>query len=504
MVPPVLSERVGKGCLAMYNNFPEYEDPDKKYTDEELRRMFSASAALNEQQNRNWRRSYSQRMGGVGGGTVGGEAAGPNLLNGLSAYYDFSQTSGDYLNLAAGSHNLTRESSYQIGGLFGKSVSGADSVEGTNRFLQGLSDSLWNLDPTKSFTFAVIFHTAFSSSTNCPLLWSGYGAGWGEYLMYADATHFYFDVYDKTTHTVSLEIVSPSAAWWGRMQLVVFYYDAIRQVIGIATSKISTSPVGMNTAAEGSTAAANIGHQSSSQFSLGTQGQQTGIYQWASACHALGQWNRVLTIAEMTLLLNGGKYLDYPFTQPTLDNSYKLVFDGDSFTGRQVYALDTLALCGRGHPYANFGTEDSPTMTTILARDAATFAAYDATCTKNVLVFQDGYNDLYAGRTGAAIYADMVTYITAAKAAGFKVALATQVPSTQLTGATETQRLALNTLINANTAGAHAIFDAAGDVALQSPGDKVMYCADGIHHTAKGAAEYSTLAHTAVLAALAA
>jgi hypothetical protein len=434
-------------------------------------------------------------------GVLGSHAAAPpNLLDGLDAVYDFSQSSGNYLNLLPASHPLTRQNSYQIGGIFGKCASGADVNEATVRYLSGGSDAFWNIDPTKSFTFAILCHNVFNNGGPAGnLIYSGYVA-WGEYLLWCDYGSFIFVTYNHTGHADKVSVKTLTDGWWGNLRLVFCYYNATATKIGIVSSQLYN---GLNTAVEASVDTADVIHQNDSHFGIGSFAEQVNTYQWGSACHFLGHWNRVLTTAEMLLLLNNGKFSNYPFTAETLDATYKLVFDGDSFTARRSYPLDTLYLCGRGHPYANFG-HGGDTMTVILARQATTLAAYDATCTKNILVLQEGNNDLQASRTAAAIYADMTTYITAAHTAGFKVALATVCPSSVFTGGQETVRLALNVLILSNTAGADATFDPGADTTLNTPTDKVYYVEDGIHLTAKGDAQYSTLAKGAIDTILAA
>lgn len=74
---------------------------------------------------------------------------------------------------------------------------------------------------------------------------------------------------------------------------------------------------------------------------------------------------------------------------------------------------------------------------------------YDANLSKNVCVILGGVNALAAGTSGSTIYTNLMSCVSAARTAGYKVALCTELQNTDLSGPQETQRQALNTLIRA-------------------------------------------------------
>lgn len=115
------------------------------------------------------------------------------------------------------------------------------------------------------------------------------------------------------------------------------------------------------------------------------------------------------------------------------------------------------------------------------------------------LILCGGTSDVLENDSGAQIYADMETYVNAAKAvnAGLVVVAQTITPCTIFTGPQNTA------LANANTAilaDANGVFDATVNVALDPLDDAAdtTYYADGTHWTAAGAAIAAERTLTAV------
>jgi lysophospholipase L1-like esterase len=115
---------------------------------------------------------------------------------------------------------------------------------------------------------------------------------------------------------------------------------------------------------------------------------------------------------------------------------------------------------------------------------------------RNVLVIWGGTNDMNAGATGAATYANLVAYCNArraaAGAAGLKIVVLTTIART-LTAISDAQfeidRLAYNALIRANYATfADALVDIATDTHFDAPADTndTTYYVDKTHLTVAG------------------
>ena len=109
----------------------------------------------------------------------------------------------------------------------------------------------------------------------------------------------------------------------------------------------------------------------------------------------------------------------------------------------------------------------------------------------SVLLIQQGTNDLYYGTAGGTLYASVLApFVATAHTAGFYVVVDTLLPRADSgwTPAMEQQRIAYNTLVRANTAGADAINDLASDPLMgEGTGPATSpYYADGLHPTLLG------------------
>ena len=106
-----------------------------------------------------------------------------------------------------------------------------------------------------------------------------------------------------------------------------------------------------------------------------------------------------------------------------------------------------------------------------------------------------GTNDLSLSSgsdpTGASIYANIASYVAAAHVTGFKVVVGTMLPRNAWApgSAQDIERLAFNTLVRANAAGADAIADYAADPTMgaqANTSNTAYYITPGIHPTSLG------------------
>ncbi|WP_079570781.1 SGNH/GDSL hydrolase family protein [Bradyrhizobium erythrophlei] len=109
--------------------------------------------------------------------------------------------------------------------------------------------------------------------------------------------------------------------------------------------------------------------------------------------------------------------------------------------------------------------------------------------TRSVYVGWGGTNDIQAGTSGATTHASLVTMFNNRRAAmpTEKLVVVTCMARGPFTGAQETERLALNTLIRANWATyANALVDVTTDARLQTPTNTTYFAGDTIHLTDAG------------------
>lgn len=110
-------------------------------------------------------------------------------------------------------------------------------------------------------------------------------------------------------------------------------------------------------------------------------------------------------------------------------------------------------------------------------------AAFDARKGVQVCTIWAGTNDIRVGaRTGAQVYADLLTYCAARRSAGFKVIVITMLPRGNFVGGEAAERLAFNASVKANWATfCDALVDTTADSRLQSSADTTYFNADTIH-----------------------
>lgn len=109
----------------------------------------------------------------------------------------------------------------------------------------------------------------------------------------------------------------------------------------------------------------------------------------------------------------------------------------------------------------------------------------------SILLIQQGTNDLYYGTSASTLYKTLlIPFIADASKAGFYVVVDTILPRSDSgwTPAMEQERIAYNTLVRANRAGADAVNDLAADPLLGdggAPANPSLY-ADGAHPSLAG------------------
>lgn len=181
------------------------------------------------------------------------------------------------------------------------------------------------------------------------------------------------------------------------------------------------------------------------------------------------------------------------FYVPTVFDK-RIIFDGDSITMGQGngsvfesyngYVKQTRAMLNGKPEIFNLGI-GGQSMATINTNKASRGMGLYTASIPTAYHLLAGINDLLAGTSGSTIHTAFAAYVDAAQALGAKVAGGTTWPANAETGPQETERLALNTLIVANSSGAEAIanyqadshFDAKTDAA-----DATLYY-DGTHPT---------------------
>jgi hypothetical protein len=144
------------------------------------------------------------------------------------------------------------------------------------------------------------------------------------------------------------------------------------------------------------------------------------------------------------------------------------------------------------------------------AKAGAIWASFDAKAGANVLVIQAGSNDLRKDISAKNMYADTMKMVDAAQAKGFVTVVATILPNSTAThmwdASDEVERLAYNSLVRKNAAGADAVADVAANTTMGSHAalsDKSLY-KDGVHPTAEATEKHLEPIYTkAILKAIA-
>lgn len=214
--------------------------------------------------------------------------------------------------------------------------------------------------------------------------------------------------------------------------------------------------------------------------------------------HNAAQRAQIRTYVHGLLTARGQSY------SPTLQDL--VCFEGDSITAgtslRQQYpylALNGLNPVRNGRNFAVAGS----TLSDLNSRAAGVDALYDPSRRRNILFVLEGKNDLLG--LGAATWeSTFQAYCQARRAAGWKVIVATLLPSTDV--GFNAARNPANTWLRANWGDfADALCDFAADPTMgpeAAAGNDSLY-SDGTHPTAAGEALLAPIARTALAGVLA-
>jgi lysophospholipase L1-like esterase len=132
-------------------------------------------------------------------------------------------------------------------------------------------------------------------------------------------------------------------------------------------------------------------------------------------------------------------------------------------------------------------------------------AFYDSQCSKNLLIFWEGTNDLHLlGLSAAQAYANIKTYCVGRRKAGFQVLVATILPRTGESANQETRRIDLNTMLRTAIANNETWLNGIIDVGADATLGNIATCADtsiyydGTHLTVAGHALLAPIFRDAV------
>lgn len=224
-----------------------------------------------------------------------------------------------------------------------------------------------------------------------------------------------------------------------------------------------------------------------------------GAFYWVSTMQEVCIYNRQLTAAEIA---QNERFFATQYAGLTLATATKqVIFKGDSITAaaNSVTILDSYPAAytrvagipiNKAH---NLGVA-SQTLATMLTNYATEVAplynpAYGAT--GNIIVLGAGTNDLFISATGAAVYANLISYAAAAHATGFKILYWSPVDregAASVPAGFETQRQALRTLLNNDNSMFDGYYDMTGDATMGVVGSNLTanFQADKTHPSDAG------------------
>lgn len=182
-----------------------------------------------------------------------------------------------------------------------------------------------------------------------------------------------------------------------------------------------------------------------------------------------------------------------------------VLFDGDSRTNSDYpgSCMAVAAVAAKRYGWRNFAV-DGATLTNMIADQATqVLSNYRAGLGNHIVVVWGGINDAAGGANAATIHGRIQTYCQAARAAGFRVVVCTEIDG-QSAGLNAvawhgTIWPALNTLIRANYASyADGLADLGANASLQDATDGTFFEADAVHPNATGIQVVKGVVATAV------
>lgn len=191
--------------------------------------------------------------------------------------------------------------------------------------------------------------------------------------------------------------------------------------------------------------------------------------------HEIAIYNRVLTAAELDLWQ---VYCNQMYSTPLCLSANPLAYvdrrvvffgdsntDGQNATRAQAMPNVVAGLLGNWNhvEYINYGVGSSQIANHISTSPnnlAYETGLYDPALGKNIAVYTGGYhNDYAAALTYTQCYTNLTAWISAMRAAGFKVIVGTSDWNSTTTSTESQWHQSLNALILANSAGADAVID---------------------------------------------
>lgn len=180
-----------------------------------------------------------------------------------------------------------------------------------------------------------------------------------------------------------------------------------------------------------------------------------------------------------------------------------VLFEGDSITSTTIgqFVPGAMAALTNPVPYRNFATPGNA-LTDIAGRAATDDAFANPARTRNVFWLLDGRNENYGSVPAATFVASLKTFCQTRQSAGWRVVVATLLPSTS--SGYNTWRNSVNALIRADTSFYSALADFGADATMgaDATASNTTYYSDGTHPTAAGGAILAPIATTALQTAL--
>lgn len=194
---------------------------------------------------------------------------------------------------------------------------------------------------------------------------------------------------------------------------------------------------------------------------------------------------------------------------PLLFTPKMFIVDGDSLSttyggGSLSFPTQLGTLLGSSWEHINFAVAGQTVVSMLADVVGQVDWEYDAVRTKDIVICWGGINDVVGADTAATVYANISSYCSGRRSAGFKVIVCTIIPAASATGANETKRQAVNTSIRSGWTGfADALCDLTTDPNIGDTGstsNTTYYQADGIHLTDVGRGIVASMNQTQVVA----
>lgn len=187
--------------------------------------------------------------------------------------------------------------------------------------------------------------------------------------------------------------------------------------------------------------------------------------------------------------------MSYPVRVRKSGGDYRVVFEGQSLNNHPDFAdcgsylatFPAVAMSGRNIPWAVPAIDGYPWNWLVTTRPALLEQLGHATT--NIIVFCGGQTDIWSGQSGADIYTELGTHVTAARGQGFDYCFAiTSTPNVVNTLAQEMQRQNYNAALVADASG---FFDGVVNTDLITELDDFMdstyYLTGNVHWNVEGA-----------------